>query len=171
MVIIIWCHCLFKKSMCHLVNYLTHYVLVSFVVYRPVQNTWSLTTLLNPPTLRHLHKFLVHHYQLRILMAEIAVRCVNSSVNRNVWPPLKGQTTTRRNQKHDKKEGTINRMYKFQENLLTRNDIKLTTRLRFNYGPSCSKADSTIHRINHHPVDKYQGNQLRYPADRDLPGE
>ena len=55
-------------------------------------------------------------------------------------------------------------MYKFQENLLTRNDIKLTTRLRFNYDPSCSKADSTIHRINHHPVDKYQGNQLRYPV-------
>ena len=55
---IIWCKCFFKKSMCHLVNYLmTHYVLVSFDVYRPIQNTWSLTRLLNPPTLRHLHKF------------------------------------------------------------------------------------------------------------------
>ena len=61
----------FKKSMCHLVNYLmTHYVLISFVVYRPIQNTWSLTRLLNPPTLTHLHKFLVHHYQLRIWLAD-----------------------------------------------------------------------------------------------------
>ena len=74
LVMIIWCQCLFKKSMCHLVNYrMTHYVLVSFLVYRPIHNTWSLTRLLNPPTLRHLHKSLVHHYQLRIWMAEIAV--------------------------------------------------------------------------------------------------
>ena len=28
--------------------------------------------------------------------------------------------------------------------------------------------DSTIHRINHYPADKYQGNQLRYPLDSDL---
>ena len=28
--------------------------------------------------------------------------------------------------------------------------------------------DSTIHRTNHYPADKYQGNQLRYPLDRDL---
>ena len=28
--------------------------------------------------------------------------------------------------------------------------------------------DRTIHRINHHPEDKYQGNQLCYPLDRDL---
>ena len=55
---IIWCKCFLKKSMCHLVNYLmTHYVLVSSDVYRPIQNTWSLTRSLNPPTLRHLHKF------------------------------------------------------------------------------------------------------------------
>ena len=74
LVMIIWCQCLFKTSMCHLVNYLkTYHVLVSFVVYRPIQSTWSLTRLLNPPTLRHLHKFLVYHYQLRIWMAEIAV--------------------------------------------------------------------------------------------------
>ena len=32
------------------------------------------------------------------------------------------------------------------------------------------KVDSAIHRINHHPVDKYKGNQLRYPVDRDLSG-
>ena len=52
--------------MCHLLNYLTHYLLVSFVVvYRRIQNTLSRTRLLNPPTLRHLHKFLVHHYELR----------------------------------------------------------------------------------------------------------
>ena len=28
--------------------------------------------------------------------------------------------------------------------------------------------DSAIHRINHYPVDTGQGNQLRYPLDRDL---
>ena len=62
------------QSMCHLLNHLTHYLLVSFVVvYRRIQNTLSRTRLLNPPTLRHLHKFLVHHYQLRMWMAEIAV--------------------------------------------------------------------------------------------------
>ena len=26
--------------------------------------------------------------------------------------------------------------------------------------------DSAIYRINHYPVDKYLGNQLRYPVDR-----
>ena len=30
--------------------------------------------------------------------------------------------------------------------------------------------DSTIHRINHYPADKYYGNQLRYPLDSDLSG-
>ena len=30
--------------------------------------------------------------------------------------------------------------------------------------------DSAIHRINHYPVDKYYGNQLRYPLDSDLTG-
>ena len=29
------------------------------------------------------------------------------------------------------------------------------------------KMDSTIHWINHYPVDKYEENQLRYPVDRD----
>ena len=28
--------------------------------------------------------------------------------------------------------------------------------------------DSAIQWINHYPADKYQGNQLRYPLDRDL---
>ena len=28
--------------------------------------------------------------------------------------------------------------------------------------------DSTIHRANHYLVDKYEGNQLCYPLDRDL---
>ena len=28
--------------------------------------------------------------------------------------------------------------------------------------------DSAIHRINHYPVDKYEGNQLRYPLNRFL---
>ena len=32
------------------------------------------------------------------------------------------------------------------------------------------KLDSAIHRINHYPVDKYLGNQLRYPVDSDLSG-
>ena len=30
------------------------------------------------------------------------------------------------------------------------------------------KLDSAIHWINHYPVNKYQGNQLHYPLDRDL---
>ena len=30
--------------------------------------------------------------------------------------------------------------------------------------------DSAIHRINHYPTDKYWGNQLHYPLDRDLFG-
>ena len=30
------------------------------------------------------------------------------------------------------------------------------------------KRDRAIHRINHYPEDKYLGNQLHYPLDRDL---
>ena len=30
------------------------------------------------------------------------------------------------------------------------------------------KMDSVIHQMNHYLVDKYLGNQLRYPLDRDL---
>ena len=30
------------------------------------------------------------------------------------------------------------------------------------------KVDSSIHRINHYPGDKYYGNQLHYPLYRDL---
>ena len=30
------------------------------------------------------------------------------------------------------------------------------------------KVDSAINRINHYAVDKYKGNQLCYPLDRDL---
>ena len=37
-------------------------------------------------------------------------------------------------------------------------------------GPGCSKLDIAIHRMNHYPADKYQGNQLRYPLDRFLSG-
>ena len=33
--------------------------------------------------------------------------------------------------------------------------------------PVVHKLDSAIHRINHYPVDKCYGNQLRYPLDRD----
>ena len=30
--------------------------------------------------------------------------------------------------------------------------------------------DSTTHRTNHHPADKYYGKQLRYPLGRNLSG-
>ena len=33
-----------------------------------------------------------------------------------------------------------------------------------------SKVDSAIHRINHYPADKYEGNQLLYPLDGDVSG-
>ena len=36
--------------------------------------------------------------------------------------------------------------------------------------PVVQTSDSTIHRINHYPADKYYGNQLRYPLDSDLSG-
>ena len=36
--------------------------------------------------------------------------------------------------------------------------------------PVVQTLDSAIHRINHYPADKYYGNQLRYPLDRDLSG-
>ena len=32
--------------------------------------------------------------------------------------------------------------------------------------PVVQTLDSVIHRINHYPADKYQGNQLCYPLDR-----
>ena len=35
---------------------------------------------------------------------------------------------------------------------------------------SVQTLDSAIHRINHYPVDKYWGNQLRYPLDSHLSG-
>ena len=34
--------------------------------------------------------------------------------------------------------------------------------------PVVQTLDSTIHRINHYPADKYYGNQLHYPVDRFL---
>ena len=34
--------------------------------------------------------------------------------------------------------------------------------------PVVQKLDSAIHRINLYLVDKYLGNQLQYPPDRDL---
>ena len=36
--------------------------------------------------------------------------------------------------------------------------------------PVVQTLDSTVHRINHYPADKYYGNQLRYPLDSDLSG-
>ena len=40
----------------------------------------------------------------------------------------------------------------------------------FLLAPVVQKLDNAIHRINHYPVDKCCGNQLRYPLDRDLSG-
>ena len=34
--------------------------------------------------------------------------------------------------------------------------------------PVVQKMDSAIHRINCYQVDKYWGNQFRYPVDSDL---
>ena len=34
--------------------------------------------------------------------------------------------------------------------------------------PVVQMLDSAIQWINHYPADKYLGNQLRYPLDRDL---
>ena len=34
--------------------------------------------------------------------------------------------------------------------------------------PVVQTLDSAIYRINHYPADKYLGNQLHYPVDRDL---
>ena len=34
--------------------------------------------------------------------------------------------------------------------------------------PLVQMLDNTIHQINGYPADKYWGNQLRYPLDRDL---
>ena len=34
--------------------------------------------------------------------------------------------------------------------------------------PVVQKLNSAINRINLYPVDKYLGNQLRYPVNRDL---
>ena len=46
-----------------------------------------------------------------------------------------------------------------------------TVALRFvSQAQVVQKLDSAIHRINHYPVDKYYGNQLRYPLNSDLSG-
>ena len=37
-----------------------------------------------------------------------------------------------------------------------------------NLAPVVQMLDSAIHRINHYPVDRYLGNRLCYPLDRDL---
>ena len=36
------------------------------------------------------------------------------------------------------------------------------------HAPVVQTLDSAIHQINHYPVDKYQGNRLRYTLDRFL---
>ena len=41
---------------------------------------------------------------------------------------------------------------------------------RRDQAPVVQTLGSAIHRINHYPVDKYYGNQLRYPVDSDLSG-
>ena len=35
-------------------------------------------------------------------------------------------------------------------------------------GPSCSKVDGTMHRINHYPLDKSIGFGSTYPMPREL---
>ena len=37
-----------------------------------------------------------------------------------------------------------------------------------NQAPVFQRLDIAIHRINHYPVDKYLGKQLRHSVDRDL---
>ena len=44
------------------------------------------------------------------------------------------------------------------------------TNFQDDQAPVIQPLDSAIHRINHYPADKYYGNQLRYPLDRDLSG-
>ena len=34
--------------------------------------------------------------------------------------------------------------------------------------PAVQMLDSAIHWINHYPADKYLGNQLHFPLDRDF---
>ena len=34
--------------------------------------------------------------------------------------------------------------------------------------PLVQMLDNAIHQINHYPADKYWGNQLHFPLDRDL---
>ena len=46
----------------------------------------------------------------------------------------------------------------------------LTITYCIDLAPVVQKLDSTIHRINHYPADKYYGNQLRYLPDSDLSG-
>ena len=36
--------------------------------------------------------------------------------------------------------------------------------------PLVQMLDSAIQQINHYPADKYLGNQLHYPLERDLSG-
>ena len=45
-------------------------------------------------------------------------------------------------------------------------------KIKTGQAPVVEKLDSAIHwrKKNHYPVDKYQGNQLRYQMERDLSG-
>ena len=149
--------------MCHLLNYLTHYLLVSFVVvYRRIQNTLSRTRLLNPPTLRHLHKFLVHHYQLRIWMAEIAVNIYITAwasqprLNK-CMTPTKGVKSYLEQletwwERRDKIGCTNSKKTCSQK---TNHSVYNEAEIQLWLVPVVQKLDSTIHRINHYPVDKY----------------
>ena len=49
--------------------------------------------------------------------------------------------------------------------LKLRNNIELK---QIPQAPVVQTLDSAIQRINPHPVDKYEGNQLHYPLERDL---
>ena len=61
------------------------------------------------------------------------------------------------------------RSYRYHFALDSQTGSEMYTDLK-DLAPVVQMLDSAIHRINHYPADKYYGNQLRYPLDRDLSG-
>ena len=59
------------------------------------------------------------------------------------------------------------------KSVLVHHGVTLTSHCCYTFirlAPVVQTLDSTIHRINHYPADKYYGNQLRYLLDSDLSG-
>ena len=54
------------------------------------------------------------------------------------------------------------------DSLLTDTSIRQTPLWNGHLARVVQTLDSTIHRINHYPADKYWRNQLRYSVDSDL---